>query len=159
MKSYSEKELSEELSRRKNAKQLEKVKSSLLNLKAVPHLRETIEKYEKYITCADDISFINKLDDLRNKSLLHKNSCSIFYQLQYFVKGCKVNWIDADKIVYNKCSKCDNYEILQYQENKLLQVEVSLIDGFGSEAESTFVDCLCEDCRNFNTQLLGTSWR
>ena len=147
MQDYSEQELREELAKRESFKKLQKIKISLLNLKVVPHLTETIEKYENDISSADDITFINKLDELRYKSLLHRNSRSIFYELQYFVTGCKVNWIDSDKIVYTECSKCDNYEISQYQGDTLLQVDISLNDGFGTEPQITFIDSLCTDCR------------
>ena len=140
MENYSESQLRQELKRREDIKLLEKIKRALINLKVIPHLKQAIEKYENDILAANDLRFINQLFELRNFSLLHRNSCSIYYQLQHFIEGNKVNWINSDKIVFNKCSMCENYEILQYLENKLLQVDFSLKDGFGTEYQTTFVD-------------------
>ena len=127
VKNLSDEELEEELRMRRDNKKLKMLKRNLLNLKAIPHLKEFITKNEEYIKTRTHI--YNFLDNSEfkeecKKLSLYKNEDSkgetnLCKDIETFIQaGSMYSWIrDNDKILYESCEKCDYYAIRFYKEN------------------------------------------
>ncbi len=141
--SINTKEMKNELKRRKELKELNQLKTTLLNLKVIPHLTKAVEKYEDLIKNGKSITDIMENSDLKYLRITEKTS-----NLEYYINSndTKISWIKGDKIVYKHCKLCTSYEVLIYKKEYLISVYYSYMNGVGFRSE--FVDSTCRICQN-----------
>ena len=127
----------------KELKDLNQLKTTLLNLKVIPHLTKAVELHEDLIKNAKNITDIMENSDLKYLRITTKTS-----NLEYYINctDTKISWIKGDKIVYQPCKLCTNYEVCVYKRNNLISVYYSYMHGVGFKSE--FVDSTCPNCQN-----------
>lgn len=131
--SMSIEDLRTELKRKEELEKLNQLKRALLNLKVVPHLRKYIAKNENFIkneTNIDNIIEISDLEILRITEI----SPSLYYDVKYNESN-KI-WTKGDKIVYQSCKSCSDFEVLVYKNEILL-----------SKYSSNSYDSVCLECQ------------
>ncbi len=108
----TEDELENELKKRKNIRKLHVLKTSLVNLKVVPYLKDFIENNEEFIKTRKNVrDFCNGefYKEFRNLRILKDANLNGFI---YFDENLG---IENSKVVYEPCKKCNYYEIHFYK--------------------------------------------